>query len=95
MLQPTSKRIGSNDQSRKPTKFLAVADRNQDVFDCQSSPHEPEAVRVDLATFSELLISKRDLKRSDSPGSNQLGLYDSGSGVRYVINEADLYLATT
>ncbi|MDP1562603.1 MAG: hypothetical protein Q8M16_14590 [Pirellulaceae bacterium] len=62
--------------------------------DYHSSPQEPEAVRVDVATFSELLISKRDLKRSDSPSSNQLGLYDNGSGVRYVINEADLYLAT-
>jgi hypothetical protein len=52
---------------------------------------DPIVVPVDAATFSELLISKLDLKRSDSPDSNQLGLYDSYRGVRYVINESDLY----
>jgi hypothetical protein len=63
-------------------------------FAGQSRTDDPAAVLVDAATFSELLISKRELQRSDSPSFNLLGLYDARSGVRYVITESDLYRAT-
>lgn len=52
---------------------------------------QPEIVRVDAPTFSKLLISKHHLRRWNSPESNQLGLFDPGQGVCYVIDEAELY----
>jgi hypothetical protein len=85
---PFLKRFYSNG-----TGASAAVARGIEPVEVGAVVNEPIAVLVDAATFSELLISKQDLKRSDPPNSNQLGLYDSCTGVRYVISESDLFRA--
>jgi len=98
MKNRINNQIDSNDRATIPDTFFVALERGEGVwgdglYGRRSLREEPASVPVDAATFSELLISKRDLTRSDLPGSNQLGLFDSRSGVRYVINESELYLA--
>jgi len=48
-------------------------------------------LRVDGATFEQLLISNRRLERCDSPNNNQLGLYDPETRICYWVDQADLF----
>jgi hypothetical protein len=50
-----------------------------------------ETVQVDGVTFERLLISTRKLERRDSPHTNQLGLYDPGTGICYLVDQAVLF----
>ncbi|MBL8889126.1 MAG: hypothetical protein JNL67_04055 [Planctomycetaceae bacterium] len=80
---------------KTPIGFDSELDRatfSMGLEECDlSSIVQPEIVRVDAPTFSDLLISKHHLQRWNSPESNQLGLFDPGQRVCYVIDETELY----
>jgi len=51
-----------------------------------------EGVRfIDRAEFCQLLISAKDLDRCDFPHANVRGLFDANSGLKFLIEEEELF----
>jgi hypothetical protein len=50
-----------------------------------------EIIRVDKGEFFNLLLSRRNLLRDDSPGGEILGLLDPETGTSFVIERNELF----